>query len=142
MQIFRRQDRQRLLPFASERPGAFAQIIEEGRQIAISGVDLVPDPFNAARIEPTGDQGGLAGTGRAYDADCGLVGTCLIKHCKQPFSRHRLVQSRSRELGQLRTIHRRNPIPEAVARHAPRRRAPAALTSPRATALCRRGRVS
>src|SRR5258706_13274652 len=91
------------MALASKSLGRFAEIVEKGSKVSIAGIDLVPDAFDAARIEPGCNEGGLARTRGCDHANGGFVGARFIEHGKQAFPRHRLVQARARELGKRRT---------------------------------------
>jgi hypothetical protein len=112
LKILRSQQRQRPLPFAGERLGRFAEVVEESGEIGVTWIKLILDSLDASRIQPTGYQRSFSGTRRTHYAYRGLVFPCFIEHCEQAFSRHGFVQARARELGKLRRGSGHDPNPE------------------------------
>src|SRR5262249_49172225 len=99
--ILGRQKWQSSMPLSHEGCGCLTQVEEEGGQIGIACVHLVPDPRNAARIEPGGYERGLTGTrgrGQPYRR---TPPTQAIKRGIQPLARDGSPYPRSRQLGKL-----------------------------------------
>lgn len=91
LQIFRRQCGKRPLPFAVKWLGCFAEVVEEGGEIGITGIDLVPDPFDAFGIQPACNKCRLAGPRRTHDTDGGFVLAGFVQFGEQALARHRFV---------------------------------------------------
>ena len=97
------------MALARERSGRFAEIVEKGRKVGITRIDLVPDALDAARVEPGCDQGSLARAWGSDHANGGLMGASFIERRKQTLARHGFMQPWTSELRELRLPGRHLP---------------------------------
>src|SRR6185436_4108382 len=99
----------------SRRPVPFrrAEVIEECGGVGICRVDLIPQACELAAFDVARQQSRFARTRRGCNPD-GWMLSFLVEQGKKALARHRVVEPRPRQLGQLLRFFRHSlPLPKS-----------------------------
>jgi hypothetical protein len=89
-----------LLSFACEGNSGVTQVVEEGGEVSIIRIDLVPNARQFAHVEPRSHQSRLTGSGWPSQKD-GRPWSRPIQELEQTLACYRTMQARAGQFGEL-----------------------------------------